>query len=58
MQMSLSEDSKEIQLRFEETDQPDAVLSASQGKKRITLPRSRGIHPGYTREYIKSILLP
>lgn len=58
MQMRLSEDSKEIQLRFKETDQPDAVLSVSQGKKRIRLPCSRGIHPGYTWEYIRSRLLP
>lgn len=32
MQIRLSDDSKEIQLRFKETDQPDAVLPVSQGK--------------------------
>lgn len=32
MQIRLFEDSKEIQLRFKETDQPHAALPVSQGK--------------------------
>lgn len=50
MQIRLFEDRKETQLRFKETEQPDAVLSASQGnnilyfhtlvKSILAIPRS------------------
>lgn len=35
MQIRLFEDSKEIQLRFKETDQSNAVFSASQGNNML-----------------------
>lgn len=53
MQISLFEDSKEIQLRFIETAWCCSLCQS--GENHITLSYSCEIHPAYTWEYIKDI---